>query len=97
MPSAAARIARYRDIAIRARDAIRRIRGHSLPDPTRQNKTFGHMLGQIFLDPLVKDSNRKPYGWTLDSAIDVTRVSGLPQMELQQVPEGRRSSSRAAP
>lgn len=82
-------IARYRDIAIQARDAVRRVRGRGLPDPTRQNKTYAHMLGQIFLDPLVKDSNRKPYGWTLDSAIDVTRVSGLPQMELQQVPEGR--------
>ncbi len=82
-------IARYRDIAIRARDAIRRVRGRDLPDSTRQNKTFSHMLGQIFLDPLVKDANRRPYGWTLDSAIDVTRVAGLPQMALQQVPEGR--------
>jgi len=78
-------IAELRDVVTMVRDGIRRIRGKSLPDPTRQNKTFSHLLGQIFIDPIVKDGNRKPYGWTIDAAIDVSSVSRQPQSDFVQV------------
>jgi hypothetical protein len=82
-------IARYRDLAIRVRGAVRRLRGTTLPEATRRNKTFAHMLGQIFLDPLVPDSNRRPYTWTFDAALDISRTSRQGQMDFQQVPRGR--------
>ena len=44
-----------RTAATMVRDGIRRLRGRSLPESTRQNKTFAHLLGQIFIDPIVKD------------------------------------------
>jgi hypothetical protein len=82
-------IAQMRDVLITVRDGIRKIRHRDLPDSTRQNKTYAHMLGQIFINPPVPGAVRKPYSWTRASAIEVSRVSGLPQMDFQQVPEGR--------
>jgi len=78
-----------RDQAILVRDLVRKLRGRNLPDSTRQNKTYAHLLGQIFIDPLVKDGNRKPYSWTRTTAIDLTDASRQPQMGFQQVPPSR--------
>jgi predicted acylesterase/phospholipase RssA len=82
-------LARIRSTGILLRDGIRRLRGRSLPDSTRQNKTYSHILGRIFIEPLVKDGNRRPYSWTLDTAIHVTDVSGQPQPDFVRV-TGRR-------
>jgi len=82
-------LAKIRSTGVMLRDAVRKVRGHSLPDSTRQNKTYAHMLGQIFVDPLVPNGNRQPYTWTREAAIDLTDVSRQPQMDFQQVPGGR--------
>jgi hypothetical protein len=54
-----------------ARSGIRKIRKHDLPEPDRQNKTYAHMIGQLFLDGIVKDWNHKQYAWTDESALDM--------------------------
>ena len=82
-------IAYYRDLAIRVRDGVRRLRGTNVPESTRQDKTFSHMLGSIFLEPLVKDATRTPYSWTSDSALEITSISGQAQMRFRQVPYPR--------
>lgn len=82
-------LSRIRSLGSMIRDGIRKFRGKSLPDASRQNKTYAHILGQIFIDPLVTNGNRMPYGWTRGSALDVTDVSRQPQMDFQQVPEKR--------
>ncbi len=82
-------LARIRSIGGTLRDGLRKFRGKNLPDSNRQNKTYAHILGQIFIDPLVKDGNRMPYGWTRNAALDITDVSRQPQMNFQQVPEKR--------
>jgi hypothetical protein len=60
-----------------ARAGIRKIRKRDLPEPNRQNKTYAHMLGQIFLDGVVEDWNRKQYAWDDASAVDMS-TSGKP-------------------
>ena len=82
-------LARIRSVGTMLRDGIRKFRGRELPDPSRQNKTYSHILGQIFIDPLVKDGNRMPYGWTRNAVLDITEVSRQPQMDFQQVPDKR--------
>jgi len=82
-------VARARSAAITVRDGVRRIRGKNLPDSTRQNNVYSHLLGQIFIDPLVQDGNRRPFTWTFDSAVDVTGVSQQEQSKFTQVPAGR--------
>ena len=57
-----------------ARSAIRKIRKRDVPEPNRQNKTYAHMLGQVFLDGVVEDWNRKQYAWDDQSAIDMSSV-----------------------
>ena len=54
------------------RSAIRKLRSARCPEPERQNKTYAHMLGQIFLDGLVHDGNRRQYAWTTASAVDIS-------------------------
>ncbi len=82
-------LARIRSVGTMLRDGIRKVRGRDLPDASRQNKTYSHILGQIFIDPLVKDGNRMPYGWTRNAVLDITEVSHQPQMDFQQVPDKR--------
>jgi predicted acylesterase/phospholipase RssA len=82
-------LARIRSVGTMLRDGIRKVRGRDLPDASRQNKTYAHILGQIFIDPLVKDGNRMPYGWTRNAVLDITEVSHQPQMDFQQVPDKR--------
>jgi hypothetical protein len=55
-----------------ARAGIRKLRKRELPEPNRQNKTYAHMLGQVFLDGIVEDWNRKQYAWDDKSAIDMS-------------------------
>jgi hypothetical protein len=54
-------IGQYRRILLMARSAIRRIRKRDVSEPDRQNKTYAHLLGQIFLDRLVPEGNRRLY------------------------------------
>ena len=82
-------LGRIRSVGTMVRDGLRKVRGRELPDPSRQNKTYSHILGRIFIDPLVKDGNRMPYGWTRSSVLDITDVSRQPQMDFQQVPDNR--------
>jgi hypothetical protein len=60
-----------------ARAGIRKLRRRELPEPNRQNKTYAHMLGQVFLNGIVEDWNRKQYAWDDASAIDMS-TSGKP-------------------
>ena len=60
-----------------ARSAIRSLRRNELPEPNRQNKTYAHMLGQVFLNGIVEDWNRKQYAWDDESALDMSS-SGKP-------------------
>jgi hypothetical protein len=55
-----------------ARSGIRKIRKRDVPEPNRQNKTYAHMLGQIFLRGVVDDWNRKQYAWDDRSAVDMS-------------------------
>jgi hypothetical protein len=55
-----------------ARAGIRKIRKRDIPEPNRQNKTYAHMLGQIFLSGVVEDWNRKQYAWDDRSAVDMS-------------------------
>jgi hypothetical protein len=55
-----------------ARAGIRKIRKRDVPEPNRQNKTYAHMLGQIFLSGVVQDWNRKQYAWDDESAVDMS-------------------------
>jgi hypothetical protein len=60
-----------------ARAGLRKLRKRDLPEPNRQNKTYAHMLGQIFLNGIVEDWNRKQYAWDDASAVDMSS-SGKP-------------------
>jgi hypothetical protein len=55
-----------------ARAGFRRIRKREVPEPNRQNKTYAHMLGQVFLNGVVEDWNRKQYAWDEGSAVDMS-------------------------
>jgi hypothetical protein len=54
-----------------ARSAIRKFRNRDVPEPNRQNKTYAHMLGQIFLNGVVENWNRRQYAWDDASAVDM--------------------------
>ena len=56
-------LAQTRRMLQMARSGIRKIRKNEVPEPNRQNKTYAHMLGQMFLDGIVEDWNRKQYAW----------------------------------
>jgi hypothetical protein len=60
-----------------ARSGIRKLRKRELPEPNRQNKTYAHMLGQVFLNGIVEDWNRKQYAWDDASAVEMG-TSGKP-------------------
>ena len=60
-----------------ARTAIRKLRKRDVPEPDRQNKTYAHMLGQLFLDGIVEDWSRKQYAWDDASAVEMS-TSGKP-------------------
>lgn len=60
-----------------ARSAIRKFRKRDVPEPDRQNKTYAHMLGQVFLGGIVEDWSRKQYAWDDASAVDMS-PSGKP-------------------
>jgi hypothetical protein len=60
-----------------ARSAIRKVRKRDVPEPDRQNKTYAHMLGQVFLDGIVADWSRKQYAWDDASAVEMS-TSGKP-------------------
>ena len=70
-------LAQTRRILQMARSGIRKIRKNELPEPNRQNKTYAHILGQVFLDGIVEDWNRKQYAWDDQSAVDMSS-SGKP-------------------
>lgn len=72
-----------------ARRGLRKIRKSDVPEPERQNKTYAHMLGQIFLSGLVPDGNRRPYAWDTDMAIDMGDVAGLPTRDIITMPLDR--------
>jgi len=71
------------------RGGLRRGRGRDLPEPNRQNKTYAHMLGQIFIDPLVPGGHRRPYTWDRETAVEISQVTGRPAGEFTQVPPRR--------
>ena len=71
-------IARARSILVTARSALRKVRKREVAEPDRQNKTYAHLLGQIFLDRLVPEGNRHLYAWDRDTAIEMSRASGRP-------------------
>ena len=71
-------IVQARSILIKARSAIRKIRKREVPEPNRQNKTYAHLLGQIFLDRLVPEGNRSLYAWDRQTAIEMSQASGRP-------------------
>jgi hypothetical protein len=78
-----------RSILIKARSAIRKIRKSEVTEPDRQNKTYAHLLGQIFLDKLVPDGNRSLYAWDRQTAIEMSQASGRPAGEFIVPPAGR--------
>lgn len=71
-------IAQARKVLVMARAAARKIRKRDVTEPDRQNKTYAHMLGQIFLDRLVPDGNRRFYAWDRETAIEMSQASGRP-------------------
>jgi hypothetical protein len=71
-------ISQYRRILLMARSAVRRIRKREVSEPDRQNKTYAHLLGQLFLDRLVPDGNRRLYAWDRETAIEMSKASGRP-------------------
>lgn len=64
------------------RRALRKWRGQNLPEPDRRDKSYAHMLGQVFLgkhedlDPLVARGNLAPYTWDRETAIEMSKVTG---------------------
>lgn len=82
-------VATLRNVLVTGRKAIRKLRRRELPEPDRQNKTYAHMLGQIFLDGLVTDGNRKPYTWNRESAIDISAATGQPAGNFLTTPADR--------
>jgi len=82
-------LGRVRRVLTLTRSAVRRLRGGQLPEPDRRNKTYAHLLGQIFVDPVVPDGNRQPYTWDRETAVDSSLESGRPISEFTQVPRGR--------
>jgi len=71
-------IAQARSVLIKARAAIRRIRRQDVAEPDRRNKTYAHLIGQIFLDGVVPDGNRRLYAWDRQTAIEMSQASGRP-------------------
>jgi len=67
-----------RRVLVMSRQAIRKIRKEDVTEPDRRNKTYAHMLGQIFLDRLVPDGNRRLYAWDRETAIEMSQASGRP-------------------
>jgi hypothetical protein len=65
-------LAQTRKLLLMARSGVRKIRKSEVPEPNRQNKTYAHMLGQIFLSGVVEDWNRKQYAWDDKSAIEMS-------------------------
>jgi Patatin-like phospholipase len=82
-------IGQYRRILLMARSAIRRIRKREVSEPDRQNKTYAHLLGQLFLDRLVPDGNRRLYAWDRETAIEMSQASGRPAGEFIVPPADR--------
>jgi Patatin-like phospholipase len=82
-------IGQYRRILLMARSAIRRIRKREVAEPDRQNKTYAHLLGQIFLDRLVPEGNRRLYAWDRETAIEMSKASGRPAGEFIIAPPDR--------
>jgi hypothetical protein len=82
-------IAQARNILVMARSGIRKIRKREVTEPNRQNKTYAHLLGQIFLDRLVPDGNRRLYAWDRETAIEMSRASGRPAGDFIVPPAGR--------
>ena len=48
-----------------------------MPEPDRQNKTYAHMLGQMFLDRHRRGLEPQAYAWDDASAVDMS-TSGKP-------------------
>jgi hypothetical protein len=65
-------LAQTRRLLQMARSAVRKFRKRDVPEPNRQNKTYAHMLGQIFLDGVVDDWSRRQYAWDESSGIDMS-------------------------
>ena len=65
-------LAQTRKLLVMAHSGIRKIRKSEVPEPNRQNKTYSHLLGQIFLSGVVEDWNRKQYAWDDKSAIEMS-------------------------
>ena len=82
-------ITQLRKSLVTARSALRKIRKREVPDAERQNKTYAHMLGKVFLDGLIPDGNRHPYAWNLATAIEMSVLSGQPTKDFVVAPENR--------
>jgi hypothetical protein len=78
-----------RKVLVLARSGIRKIRKQDVTEPDRQNKTYAHMLGQIFLDQLVPDGNRRLYAWDRETAIEMSAASGRPLGDFIVMPRDR--------
>lgn len=82
-------IAQARRILVMARSALRKVRKQDLPEPDRRNKTYAHMLGQIFLDQVVPDGSRRLYAWDRETAIEMSQASGRPAGDFIVPPRDR--------
>lgn len=82
-------VSTLRSALVIGRQAVRKLRRSELPEPERQNKTYAHMLGQLFLDRLVPDGNRRPYTWSRDSAIEISAATGQPAGQFLVMPDDR--------
>ena len=82
-------IVQVRRALVMARAGIRKIRKREVTEPDRRNKTYAHMLGQIFLDRLVPDGNRRPYAWDRETAIEMSAATGRPAGDFILAPPSR--------
>ena len=82
-------IVQLRKALVTARAGLRKIRKREVAEPERRNKTYAHMLGQIFLAGLVPEGSQRPYAWDRDTAIEMSMASGRPLGEFIVKPPDR--------